>query len=112
MLLPECPRCGNRLPVGPFLIRPREQRYKIGHLPDAPKIQCDKCKAAIRTNPKVYSLIVIVWIIVGGVLFAGVGIGKLTPSGFLLLTIILGGCISLLLSWRFLEVADQEKQDK
>ena len=112
MLLPACPRCGNKLPIGAFLIRPKEQRFKMDHLADAPMVQCDKCKAAIRTNPKVYSLIVTVWIIVGGILLAGVGFGKLTPSGFLILTIIFGGGVSLLMSWQFLEIVDQEKREK
>lgn len=112
MLFPKCPRCGNRLPIGAFLIRPKEKRFKIEHVADVPKVQCDKCMAAIRTNPKIYSLMATVWIIGGVILLIGILIGKLTPTGFLILIVILAGCISMLLSWRFLEIMDQEKQDK
>jgi hypothetical protein len=112
MLLPKCPRCGNALPISAFLIKPKEKRFKIEHVPDAPKIQCGKCMAAIRTNPKVYYLVVAVWITAGIILLIGTLIGKLKLTGFMIIMLLFAGCISMLLSWHYLEVTDEGRQDQ
>ena len=112
MFYPKCPRCGNRLPISSFLIRPKEKRFKIEHVPDAPKLQCGKCMAALRTNPKVYYLLVAVWIIAAIILLIGALIRIVRFTGFMIIILMLAGCISMLLSWRSIEVMDEEKQDK
>jgi len=112
MFFPKCPSCGNSLPISAFLIKPKEKRFKIENTLDAPKLRCDKCMAAIRTNPKFYYLVSAVWVVAGIILLVGAWIRVIKFTAFIIIMIVLAGIISMLLSWHFLEVTDQEKKNK
>ena len=112
MFYPKCPRCGNRLPISDFLIKPKEKRFKIEHVTYKPIIQCGKCMAVVRIIPKVYNLVVAIWIIAGISLLIGTLIGIIKITGFIIIILMLAGCITMLLFWRFIEIADHEKHDQ
>jgi hypothetical protein len=114
MFLPKCPRCGNRLPIVSFLIRSKPDPLNSEKPVDSPKIQCGSCKAAIRMRPLVHTLLVGVWCIAGVVVLIATLVREFTYKGYLILLVvlILAGLCSMLLSWRFLEIANSKNREK
>ena len=127
MLFPQCPRCNNRLKIGAFLVRPKDERKKnrkmsfsersLDDFTNVPKVQCNKCMATVTINPKFYLFLTILWTIVGVIVLLGIlprTIGEISYADLLvkiLLLVVSGGIITMILCWRFLEVIEDKEHD-